>query len=83
MGLMICKELIEANHGTIDVVSDGENLGSRFIFTMRMETTPKPTVEGSRMNVNDSLLDEDSMQDSMRMNKEEMNLLGTIEKVLS
>ena len=34
MGLMICKSIIEANRGFIDVKSPGENQGSSFIFTM-------------------------------------------------
>ena len=34
MGLMICKNLIEANHGTLSVKSKGENCGSSFMFTM-------------------------------------------------
>ena len=41
MGLMISKNLIEINGGTISVHSDGEEEGSVFSFTMRMKL-PKP-----------------------------------------
>ena len=34
MGLMICKSIVEANRGLLDVKSKGENQGSSFIFTM-------------------------------------------------
>lgn len=34
MGLMICKNLIEANRGALTVKSKGENCGSSFMFTM-------------------------------------------------
>ena len=37
MGLMICQSLVEMNGGTISVNSDGENMGSTFAFTMKME----------------------------------------------
>ena len=37
MGLMICKQLVELNQGTISVHSKGENLGSAFTFTMHMQ----------------------------------------------
>ena len=37
LGLMICKELVTLNHGTISVQSDGENKGSVFTFSMRMQ----------------------------------------------
>ena len=36
LGLTIVKELIEINHGTLGVHSDGINQGSTFCFTMRM-----------------------------------------------
>lgn len=36
MGLMICKELVALNEGTIKVHSDGEDKGSVFSFTMKM-----------------------------------------------
>ena len=38
LGLMICKELVSKNQGTIEVNSEGENLGSVFTFTMKMFT---------------------------------------------
>ena len=37
MGLMICQNLVELNSGTIDVYSEGEDLGSVFSFTMKMK----------------------------------------------
>ena len=37
MGLMICQKLVELNSGTIDVYSEGEDLGSVFSFTMKMK----------------------------------------------
>ena len=37
MGLMICKSLVQMNGGTISVYSEGENMGSTFAFTMKME----------------------------------------------
>ena len=36
MGLTICQKIVERNGGTIDVFSEGENLGSTFMFTMQM-----------------------------------------------
>ena len=36
MGLMICQKLVELNSGTIEVYSEGENMGSVFSFTMKM-----------------------------------------------
>lgn len=36
MGLMICKNLVEQNQGTINVHSDGLDKGSIFSFTMKM-----------------------------------------------
>lgn len=36
MGLKICKNLVELNHGTIQVHSRGENMGSTFTFSMQM-----------------------------------------------
>ena len=41
MGLMICKNLIEANRGALTVKSKGENCGSSFMFTMQMFTEMK------------------------------------------
>ena len=37
MGLMICKNLVKMNRGTIEVHSDGENQGSVFSFSMKMK----------------------------------------------
>ena len=37
MGLMICQKLVHLNKGEIKVVSEGENLGCIFSFTMKME----------------------------------------------
>ena len=36
MGLNICQKIIEHNGGVLDVFSEGENLGSTFMFTMPM-----------------------------------------------
>ena len=36
MGLMICQNLVEENHGKIQVHSKGEDMGSTFSFTMKM-----------------------------------------------
>ena len=36
MGLVICQNLVNMNHGTISVKSDGEEKGSVFYFTMKM-----------------------------------------------
>ena len=41
MGLMICKNLVEANRGILKVRSEGENCGSSFMFTMQMFTEAK------------------------------------------
>ena len=37
MGLNICYKIIEMTGGFIDVFSEGENLGSTFMFGMKME----------------------------------------------
>ena len=37
LGLMICKSLVEQNNGTISVYSEGQNRGSTFSFSMKME----------------------------------------------
>lgn len=50
MGLTICKQLVEANYGTMDVYSDGENMGSRFMFTMRMEAGDDMDPDQMRMS---------------------------------
>jgi len=36
MGLNICHKIIQHNGGVIDAFSEGENLGSTFMFTMPM-----------------------------------------------
>jgi len=41
MGLNICQKIIKHNGGTIDVYSEGENLGSTFMFTMPMTVYEK------------------------------------------
>ena len=38
MGLMICQNLVSMNGGEISVHSEGENRGSVFSFTMKMDT---------------------------------------------
>ena len=43
MGLNICKKIIDHNGGTIDVFSEGENLGSTFIFTIPMTIPAAPS----------------------------------------
>lgn len=37
MGLMICQKLVEQNDGTIEVHSDGRDMGSMFSFSMKMQ----------------------------------------------
>ena len=37
MGLMICRNLVQLNSGTISVRSEGVNQGSIFSFTMKMQ----------------------------------------------
>ena len=52
MGLAICKKLTAQCGGRIEVHSDGENLGSTFIFQMKMEIPglerPKLQVDADR-----------------------------------
>ena len=54
MGLMICKNIIEANRGTLTVKSEGENCGSSFLFTMQMFTemkdVPKTYIENENLD---------------------------------
>ena len=38
LGLMICKNLVEENNGSLQVYSEGLNRGSTFSFTMQMES---------------------------------------------
>ena len=37
MGLVICQNLVKLNGGTIGVYSAGEDKGSTFTFTMKMQ----------------------------------------------
>ena len=37
MGLVICQNLVKLNGGTIGVYSAGEDEGSTFTFTMKMQ----------------------------------------------
>ena len=37
MGLMICQNLVMMNDGEISVHSDGEDKGSAFYFSMKMQ----------------------------------------------
>ena len=48
MGLMICKSLVNINGGEINVHSDGENKGSVFSFTMRMNQVEQQISEESK-----------------------------------
>ena len=45
MGLMICKNLVQKNGGTISVHSDGIDKGSIFTFTMQIESSQESTDE--------------------------------------
>lgn len=36
MGLMICKNLVELNRGSINVISEGRDKGSAFMISMKM-----------------------------------------------
>ena len=47
MGLLISKDLVKLNGGTIDVHSDGEGQGSVFSFTLKM-TEPGHLLGGDR-----------------------------------
>lgn len=44
MGLMICKQLINFNGGVLQVKSPGENKGSIFTFTMKMQIPDKSRI---------------------------------------
>ena len=44
LGLVISKRLVEANGGTIQIQSEGENMGSSFRFNMKMRL-PLPSEE--------------------------------------
>ena len=48
MGLLICKRLVEANHGTIEIHSDGKDKGCTIRFTMRMHEPTTEQIEQAR-----------------------------------
>ena len=50
MGLMICKSLVNINGGEINVYSEGENKGTVFSFTMRMDQVDMQCSEESKMS---------------------------------
>ena len=37
LGLLVVKQIVERQSGTLSVQSDGINRGSKFIFTLKME----------------------------------------------
>ena len=41
MGLNICKKIVDESGGTISVLSEGENKGSTFQFSMNMKSKTK------------------------------------------
>ena len=43
MGLIICQEIIRNCGGTIECFSEGENRGSTFSFSMKMNLVPQDT----------------------------------------
>lgn len=47
-GLSICKSLVQASGGTIDVFSQGVNKGSTYKFSMKMNTRKKNKREKKR-----------------------------------
>mgnify|MGYP001626735654 CR=1 FL=1 len=47
LGLSICKAIIRANDGRIEIKSDGLNKGTTVIFTMMMETIPTDELSDS------------------------------------
>ena len=59
MGLVICKRLIEANEGTIEIDSEGKDMGCTVKFTMKMSVPPENEIgliqEGQRDNNNNSI----------------------------
>ena len=63
MGLIICKEILRSSNGTIDVSSDGDDLGATFAIQMEMHL-PKPERVRPISNQNISvILQEDSEVD--------------------
>ena len=60
MGLMICRNLVQMNGGTISVHSDGIDKGSIFTFTMHMENPEEgPLIEEKATGIN-QLIREDT-----------------------
>ena len=45
LGLMICKRIIENSGGEITVCSEGEEKGSTFKFTMKMDLPSEIIIE--------------------------------------
>lgn len=45
MGLMICENLVKMNGGTINVHSDGENMGAVISFSMQMQLKKLKTLK--------------------------------------
>lgn len=83
---MICKHLIEANHGRINVFSDGVDKGSRFVFTMRMTQNEYENPSHEVMiepRLGDPVDYNEKESELMRMSNEEKKLLGTIRSALS
>ena len=44
MGLVICKAIVEANEGSIEAISQGQNMGSVFKFSLAV-TLPEPEID--------------------------------------
>ena len=51
LGLMISKDLIEANHGELKVFSLGKDLGAQFSFQMRMNKVNDGYIIDSDRNI--------------------------------
>ena len=56
MGLMICRNLVQLNSGTISVRSEGANLGSIFSFTMKMQLSKDSASDHISKELGGSLL---------------------------
>lgn len=85
MGLMICKQLVEANRGSIKVFSEGENKGARFVFTMAMKQEKEnPTSYDTDLKKLSGCLENHSKKDDeMRISQEEKMLLSTVKAAIS